>query len=488
VISRLAITAVVAATLAACNASVPASGFLDAPSGGPGDAGGNDDGAHSGTRLKLTHWTFADGTTTWNAFYDQQRREACQIAQWADGNLYCVPNNWASVVYADAACTQKLGQMFSDPSCPLPAAGYALDFADDGCSSSPNHLYVRGAPLPVPSTFYTLDSTGACSGNSDDGTNTYYGVGAEVPISQLVQLTLGLGSGKGAFATEYATSSDGAQFPWAVRDHANNLSCQPAVITTDTSTATCAPTSWFAGYDHDAACTIPEMALPKTCAAFQYAQHVPPNSCASDPAVYYPVGASEASSPLFAWTGTSCGSATADATLSYFAVGSPLALAPFARSPDHVPSRRVQLIHMVPPDGSVRVRDPSLWDSQLDAECYPTDLPDGTNRCVPFGGNVSTYYSDPQCTQSIDVVELFGNGSGCAPPVVPKYAQKFVGSASNLCSYTYEVHPLTTVYTGALYFESSSCMAYTPSDEVIYTIGPALDPTTFALATSVTSQ
>jgi hypothetical protein len=190
VVSR-AVTVGLLAACAACSAKV-ASRVADAPgSNTPTDAGSaTDDGAISGTRLKLIYWTFADGTTTWDAFYDEQRREDCSIGSWSGGSIYCYPNNWASVVYTNSTCSDAVGQWYSDPSCPSPAPGYVLDFTDDGCTSLPDHLYVRGAKQTVAS-YYFLDSTGACDGPyTDGGYDDYYALGAEVPTSELVGLTV----------------------------------------------------------------------------------------------------------------------------------------------------------------------------------------------------------------------------------------------------------------------------------------------------------
>src|SRR5689334_12938260 len=88
------------------------------------DAGPDpNEGAVSGTRLKLSWLTFGDGTRTWAGFYDAQRKERCEASldePWPGGHVYCVPDHRGTVVYSDAACTQKLVQVARDASCPQP--------------------------------------------------------------------------------------------------------------------------------------------------------------------------------------------------------------------------------------------------------------------------------------------------------------------------------------------------------------------------------
>jgi hypothetical protein len=473
----------------ACGGGKPANGKTDSGSGsGAPDAGSDtSDGAHSGTRLKLVDWTFADGTTTWDAFYDSERRENCSIATWADGNIYCYPTNAASVVYTDAACSQAVGQIYNNTLCPTPPPGYVQHSLDDGCRTTPDHLYVRGSQVAV-STYYLADPTGACDGPySDDGYDLYYALGAEVSPTALVKLSVTTGSASAGFAMQYVASSDGAQFPWDVEDGASAMACYPQVVDSDASTALCAPNSWQAQFDHDASCTQPELAMLKTCTGWQYTYYFAPNACPSAPPDFYEIGSADGTTPLYEYTGT-CTQVTGNPAYGFYGVGAKVSLASFARAPDNTPTHRMELIHMTAPMGSVRLRDLPLFDDQLAAECYPTTMPDGTNRCVPFGATVTTYYTSSACSQTVDVVELYAGGSACGSPVVPKYAQKYVPTNTNECTYPYEVHPLASVYTGALYVNDGSCVKYTPSDEVIYGIGSAVDPTTFALATAVTEQ
>src|SRR5436190_17975245 len=85
----------------------------------------------SGSRLKLTWYDFADGARErardfLAEYFDSELGVPCRPVEWDDGTLRCVPDQ-AQVVYADAACTQRLAR---DP-------GYAFATEDvyrcEGC-------------------------------------------------------------------------------------------------------------------------------------------------------------------------------------------------------------------------------------------------------------------------------------------------------------------------------------------------------------------
>src|SRR3954466_9466481 len=124
--------------LAACSPSVTAQS--DAPPTQADAPPGPDpnDGARSGTRLKLTWFELGDGTRQWDGFYDAQRKENCYIYQdWTDGKSYCAPDYDGSIEYSNAGCTTKVIEVYKSPSCPSPPQPYALEYAFTPCESKP---------------------------------------------------------------------------------------------------------------------------------------------------------------------------------------------------------------------------------------------------------------------------------------------------------------------------------------------------------------
>jgi hypothetical protein len=309
-----------------------------------------------------------------------------------------------------------------------------------------------------------------------------------VPVSALVKLDVGAPTGSGSLQLRYVTTSDGLKFPWNVHDSTFGADCYPQSYDAGGTTAVCLPNNaGYASYDHDAACTIPELSQTKGCAAPQFAEYYPSGLCPTDPPKYYTVGGMVTNTPLYYQNGSACTSTTGATTVDYYTTTQQLTLDSMLRAPDTLASHRIQIIHESTTDG-LRVRDWSLWDQQQNVECYPTTMPDGTTRCFPYGGYIDTYYKDAACTQAIDLAYISTGAAACGTPVVPKLGLKYVPPATGSCAYSYEVHPINSVYTGPLYTNYGACAAYTVTQAKMYTVGAAMDPTVFASATVVIDQ
>jgi hypothetical protein len=445
------------------------------------------DGAHSGTRLKITYWVFPDGTRQWNAFYDSQRKETCYIyPAWPDGNYYCTPSG-ANIVYTDAGCTAKVAQNYHDPNCAPTTPTYALDWSYTACSSGPSHLYLRGSQVTL-AQYYDKGSDGTCYGPYTSTNYDFYSLGAEVVPTDLVKLAIGGPMGSAQLGVRFMTSSDGLAFPWNIHDAMLGDDCYTSYAGDGATSARCAPSSSsYAAYSHDSACSTTELAVSKACGSPRYAVAYPYSACAAAPDVYYTVGSAVASTPLFTPSGGQCYAATADPTANYFGVGQQLDLAVLNRAPDTVAGHRMQLIHMTTPDG-LRWRDYPIYDSEKNAECTPFTLPDGTTRCVAWGGYSQTYYSNSTCTSPIDLVELQTGPSSCGPPPASKFASKYVPPPPGTCAYSYEVHEMGAVYAGAVYTNYGSCARYAPAQTTFYQLGQTVPLTDFASVTVVADQ
>jgi len=445
------------------------------------------DGARSGARLKLTYWAFADGTRSWNDFYDSQRKEECYInGPWSDGNYYCSPGG-ATVYYTNATCTAKVGLVYT-ASCPEPAPAYLAEYGYTGCKYGPQHLYLRGAKVSATSYYYK-NSDGTCGGPVTATGYDFYSPGAEIPTSMLAKLTVNAPTGSGSLTQSFITSDDGLVFPWHVHDTSLGTDCNPEAYDETGASAVCVPMSaGYAYYLHDAACTVPLVEETKGCTPPQYAGYSPSNSCPSDPPKYFGMGSTVSASPIYYVSGTTCTSTTGSTTYDWYQTTGQVGVKTLTRAPDALASHRIQLIHETTGDG-LRVRDYTLYDQQQGVECYPTTLPDGTTRCYPYGTYVDSFYKDSLCTQSVDVAYVYTGAANCGPPVVPKVASKFITPPAGSCAYSYEIHTVGAPYAGSLYIKgASTCTLYTPTGAKYYTVGPVLDPTTFASATIVTDQ
>jgi hypothetical protein len=447
------------------------------------------DGARSGARLKLSWYVFTDGTRQWSGMYDSERKEFCSpyYPAWTDGNVYCTPEHGGDLVYTDASCTTRAMHVYVDATCPTDPPKYYLDESYGTCDYHPAHLYLRTTKL-TSATYHYKNSNGTCGAAiTSQSYDSFYALPSEVPTSDLVKLTLSAPEGSGRLGVRSYESPDGMKFPWILHDSQIDADCSPSYYGDTATSATCAPSdASYAFYSHDSACAQPEVDIAKACTVPKYAYTFPDTSCPYDTGTYYAVAAKLASSPLYYASGASCVAATPDATEDYYALGAQLTAMPITRAADTDSSHRIQLVHFTTADG-LRYRDPySVYDAQMQTACYPQMLPDGTIRCVAYGGYINTYYNSSACTTTVDVVELYTGPASCMPPTVPKFARKSVAPPPGSCTYSDEVHAITTPHVAAVYTGSpGACTVYTPSEYKLYNIGPVVPLTDFVGAAQV---
>jgi hypothetical protein len=468
--------------VAACGSSATT------PKDAPADDASSDgsildpDGARSGSRLKLTWFEFSDGTRQWSSFYDAERKENCYPSPpWVDGHVYCTPDDNASIVYADASCAQKVGEVLRDPSCSRPPPKYLLEWRNDACSSAPARLYLRGDAV-TQTQYWIQDVDGSCIGPLGGTGLDFYAVGAEVTPSNLVNITLGDPVGTGPITERFWQSADGMRLPHILHDNNLDTDCVPTTYVEGGTSGVCVPTSTgTASYFHDASCTQPEVGLPRICPVPQYAEVTGAMACAADPPQFALVGSAVAATSLFSWTGTQCVATTPTSTSAYYTLRGGVAFATLQRHPDAAQSHRIQVVHYTSND--VSFRDSSLYDSVKGVTCYPTSLPDGSTVCLPEGGAaISTFYRDATCTQTIDLVELYVGPNGCTA-LPPAYARKYIAPPPDSCQYNTELHTVSSPYAGTVYTNYGTCQPYTPTTTKLYSVGPAVPTSDFVSAT-----
>jgi hypothetical protein len=189
------------------------SGSSAGSSGGRGDGSGgildaltdpvpsaNADPTQSGSRLKVRYYAGSDGSKVSVGLYDSTLDFPCDLGILAsDGTTRCLPPpniptiyNIAFIYYSDAGCTQPIGGA-GKSTCSSPPPTYAMETTTQGCGGATltlSHYYTVGSPITPGPTIYYL-SGGTCTADSSQPTTTnYYAVGAELPASTFVQVTL----------------------------------------------------------------------------------------------------------------------------------------------------------------------------------------------------------------------------------------------------------------------------------------------------------
>jgi hypothetical protein len=149
----------------------------------------------SGSRLKGVFTAGADGSKSYvhRVWWDSKLQAQCGPSELkADNKQYCLPRS-ATVVFLDAACTQRLA--FLQPG--LAKSKYASQFgAGAVISKFTESLYTLGATAIAPTAqVYTLDVTGTSGGGCiptaiQPGVQ-WFEVGALSPPSDFVELSEG---------------------------------------------------------------------------------------------------------------------------------------------------------------------------------------------------------------------------------------------------------------------------------------------------------
>lgn len=433
----------------------------DAPPQGPDP----DDGMTSGTRLKIL-WADFDGTRIPVGTHDAMRGEDCYTSRFADGNTYCVPPA-NDIQYKDAACSQAVGVVYSPATCPTAPPDYLIEYQATPCNYSPSQVYRRG-PAVAGNSFYSLQSDGSCGGPYTDPSYHLYSLGAVVPTSELVKLTLTHDAGAGRYTGEYLTSTDGAKLLTGVFDTGLDTSCYFNRTTDSATTGKCFPRDgWYTSNFSDASCTQPKAGVPNGCPAPDYIYTARSGTCSEDYQVrWFQAGAASGGALYYSPDGISCSSTTADPSYTYYPSGAEVSLPPQPWSHDPIAGRQIVLSHYT--EGDARFRDYEVYDTTHEARCYVMRTGDQA-RCVPLGASVQTgYYSDAGCTQAIDVIYQAIAPTTCDPYPIATVAYKYVPG----CPSTYEVYEVGAQIAGSIYSGvPGSCFPDSGTDHRWYRVG-----------------
>jgi hypothetical protein len=447
----------------------------------PPDAADPLDGAKSGTRLKLQWFVYGDGTKQLSGFHDSMLGADCSPStMYGDTKMYCLPEA-TQVFYADAACTTKIAVQYTP--CNNQQYQFAVTYQSMNCTSGVSHVYHLGAATTA-TTYYYKDSTNACGVYSTAGTDQVVNfIGAEVMPSEMVEVTKSQPA-PGALGTVSLQTADGLSYPYTLHDTAGGYDCSPFYAYYGQTSLQCVPSIDYAGYFAESTCATNTVDRQTGCPAPAYA-YVPPRSgCALDPYTFHSVGAALTPQPttaVFYLDNTqACTSTSISSGYTWYGLGAALSPAMLTRAHDTFPGHRLQPNQFT--SGSTRIRDYTVYDATLDADCYPERMLDGTWRCFPQSGyfQSSYFYSDPSCNQPINVVEIGRGPAGCAASPVPKYAQQSIQQGQ---CYGYDLHQVGAKYTAQLYYQNGTCVAYPSASSDFYVVGPQVPLVGLAAAT-----
>lgn len=461
----------------AVDSGTPSDAGMDA--GVAFDAGTFDaqDGARSGTRLKL-RWADFGGTRQIFDVYDTTVGATCSAWPFTDGNTYCTPQ-FGNVVYSNAACTTAVG--ITTPGCGSPPSYFA---SSTYTNCDPRHgdsqlatLFTPG-PVVTPPKFYANNSgSSPCAEVTLAPNSVVYSL-TPVALSSLAQLTPQTATATGRFAQTFLTSTDGLKLPTQLSDSTLNIGCTP-LSTNGTTSAACLLNARQSQFYSDATCMTPAIGVNNVCAAPAYAV-VRDDTCAVDTYRAVSVGSQIPSNSLHGLSGTTCGGSGGPSNYTYYSTTATVAMGSVGRRADTT-GHAIELMHLY--EANSRFRDSVLYDSAHHVECYPDTFADGSYHCVPNTDGTRTYFSDMTCQTAVDIFDLRANPSGCNTAPVPATVYKFLSVGQ--CGYDFELHAVLGQYQGTLFDLASGSCAATTDPSTHYALGPVLPQTEFPAATIV---
>lgn len=439
-----------------------------------------EDGWASGSRLKLA-WNDYRGVRADLSMFDPQLGVQCIAYAWADGRRYCAPRNFTppfeGIGYLDEACTQPVGYRLGNSACSQQNAPVFLTQAEqrECVGYVRSKVFRRGALRATPANLY-VNHSGTCE-PTDFPASSYdvYDLGAEVPTSDLVEMTeVRIPLDDRVSRIDYR-GSDGSSFASTAYDTMLDVGCSLS------EGGTCAPVGGgSSGVFADSACSMVLSSVQAGCPAPRFGSRQAQPGCPTSTTRYFEVGAKRQVAPLYQLSGMACTTALPNVNLDYYDAPTEVTAAMLPRSVDAPPQgSAIALVHFG--TGTERTRANGAYDYTHNTPCSTQG-----GRCLPAnGGGTSTYFTDAGCLTQRTFAITTGTVVGCAAPPVPEYVVA-QSTGPGLCSTTYTVYRLGARYMGPLYSGSPGSCNATSSSFDLYELGDVVPQVEFAVATPKT--
>lgn len=430
----------------------------------------------AGTRLTPARLTTPDGVDVRWAWHDAGRDEDCTFTPAGDGALRCWPSRAASSVgalrYRDPLCTQPVVELTGCPSVryvwiPTGACG----------ASELRALGAAGDPGPL----YGLDA-GTCQAVEPGRTAQPYPVGDPIPWTSFVGATATTAPGaRTRLDVARVTADDGTTEVCAaagpIVDTMIDAPCAPQLAAD--GAIRCLPPSApaLAGYA-DAACSIPLVDLQPICAqpVSPHRRQASPTGCGALAVLAVePLGATA----TYAGHPAECVETAIPPPAAPGVLGAELPPETFAKlAPvEPVAGRRLTPDVLTTSDGFVVFRGGFLDEDLGGVRCTPGANEGGVVRCLPAAVPIQAAYSDPSCTEPLEVVVV----DACS------FSAPVLGARTDgaTCPATTTYHRLGAAPVEAYLGDLDRCQLAARAGQAAYAVGDALAPADLATLTVV---
>jgi len=372
----------------------------------------------SGSRLHARYWVAPGGAELFADWYDTELAVPCSPQQPSDGPLRCVPvtSTGASastvgpggpitVLYADAACTQRIQQWRTG--CEAPAL--ITNQVSDTCGYHPVVHEVIGEVTPE--ELFGVDSlSGECrSVSTPREGSVWLRLGDELPGSALVALEKQDAGGNGRLRRRLYRGEDGSLLlrdlydarlengcsPMADAD--GQLRCLPHALASYSYADTQCQSVLAQWIQADAQCAVPDHAYARTgeLVACTVHQRIFPLGAPDTDVTPYTLDYENSCVPSELPPGT-------EGTLYGWTAGpelTPDTFVSLGAQTEPGEGRLQRVLHQDPEGFVARIE---LWDSERQELCRPTLLTDGRTHCAPSArGLVRDTFADPQCVSPL---------------------------------------------------------------------------------------
>ena len=440
------------------------------PDGGP-DAPADDLSERSGSRLKRRGHDL-DGTQVFDGLYDSARGERCGITEWSDGASYCTPIQSAgTLVFADAACTTKVGLSYTGP-CQATGPRYFTEYEATRCGGAVSGLYTAGAASSA-TQFYRPSETG-CLGpyDLDDGAKLV-ALGPAVATSELVAITRSSPVGSNRVRHVFDESADGLRIATAAF-HDSELATNCFLSAENETTWSCIPqTVQYAGQYADAACSQLTTLSYFDCPTEPFAQHNEAQGCRYPRYSVYRTGPELDTSSGYDSSSGTCMAQDYGDEVRIHAVGERVALPIAIRT---APAAGPRIQHVTAGIDTDTLTVPyAILDTGIQADCAIGTATDGVERCLPYGAFAQQSFRDAACTIPVTVFRVYRGAATCDELTPPAFGRTHPESPDP-CQSLQAIHRLGPEVKTPLYQQAAECVLVTTQVHGFYELGAVVPP------------